>query len=328
VAQEQNPPANQQQQQPAAGTQNPPASGSNQNPPPKKDDPAGKAGTLYGDLGVDEPGKAGSAAWPDDWRNQYATIDGKPDDKRLAQLKRFQSPTDLATSYFAAQERLRSGEYKQVSQAPDPKDEKAMSAWREENGIPKAAAEYDLIAPGVKFEELDDGTKKTIGTIQNQFLEANVPAGTAKTVATILHKIGEEQLVQQTAADAEQRDNLEDSLRSEWGRDYRPNLAMNLQIMERHFGDDMDAILMARTPDGRLLANLPSFNKAMNAWARGEGGDIMVDGEGSGGTSVDSRIAEIEGIMKSDMGKYLGTKGMPEEYAGLLAKKEARERRQ
>jgi hypothetical protein len=287
-------------------------------------DPVGRQGSIYKDIGDDEPGTGKATAWADNWRETLATgDDGKVDEKQLAMLKRHSTPKAWHNSNMAAQQRIRSGEYKRS--APDnPDDPKAMDAWREENGIPKAPTEYQITAPGIDIATLDEGSKKNVATIQEAFHKSNLTGDQAKSVSSTLINLANEQLAAQTAADAASRDLIEDALRAEWGKDYRPNLNANIQVMERYFGDDTDAILTARLPDGRLLSSLPSFNKGINAWARGEGGDIIFDGEGSGGTSIEGRIKEIEAVMNTSMAKYLQTPGMADEYGALLEKQQAR----
>lgn len=296
--------------------QNPP----DPTPPNNGADPAkARAGSLYGDIGEPDPGQKGSTVWPDNWRDQFANGDAKAAEV----FKRFQSPDALAKAYLAAQQRIRSGEYKRAAPT-DPSDAKAMEAWREEQGIPKTPDEYDIVPAGIKPEELDDSTKKSVGAFRETFHKANLSGEQAKLITGDVIKLSEQIQAAEAQADARNMEATEDALRAEWGSDYRNNLAMNIANMEKQFGDDTDAILMARTPDGRRLSDIPQFNKAMNAWARGEGGDVMLGADESGKAgSIESQIEEIKTIMRTDMNKYIG-EGHADRLTKLLEVQEKR----
>jgi hypothetical protein len=288
-------------------------------PEPKKDE----APSLYKQMGMDDP--PANTTWSDKWREEFATgEDGKPNEAALKTLARFQNPKDLFKSWTAAQERIRSGEYKRVSQPPDPSNAEAMTQWRQENNIPATADEYDLIPEGIKPEEIDGKTKESLQFIQKGLHEANIPATAAKALSKIMVDMAAQQQEALTEADAGNMDNCEDALMTDWGADYKTNLKANMATMKKHWGEDMEDIISARTPSGRRLADIPAFNKAINALARSEGADILYDGENRGGSSLESRRAEIEKIMAEDMSKYNSTKGLPEEYTAILQKLEQR----
>ena len=314
---------------PAAATPNPPAPASQPNPPtpPKKDDgqpPAAKPkGSIYEDVGVDEPGVKGTATWPDDWRLQMAG----GDEKLAKQLDRYQNPGDVSKALLAAQQRIRSGEYKRAA-PPEGADEAAMKAWREEQGIPATPDAYSFQYEGkpLDMSTLDEGAKAGVQKLQQTFHKLNLNQDQAAELSNVLVSFGEQQAEQTAAMDAEHFDASDDHLRSAWGSDYKVNLKANWHYMEQTFGKDVvNALLEARLPDGMKLANAPWFNEGLNRAARSMGGDRMVEGS-SEAKGVDSRIAEIEAIMKKDMGEYLSTPGMADEYRQLLEKRDARQR--
>ena len=68
--------------------------------------------------------------------------------------------------------------------------------------------------------------------------------------------------------------------------------------VDRHFAQNLKIdLLNARLSDGSLLANHPGFNRAILAVARtvDPRGTLLPNTSGAGISSVDSRIAEIEG---------------------------------
>lgn len=248
---------------------------------------------------------------------------GLEDPKAAEQLKRYQSPADLAKALIAAQQRIRSGEYKRAAPA-NPDDPEAMKAWREEQGIPTEPKDYEMPAlAGVDFEKLPEGVRENIGAIRSTFHDANLTKDQGVKVASAITALAEKQMEQEAAADAERQDKVEDTLRADWGRDYKTNLSMNIAHLEQTFGADLtDGLLVARTPDGRRLCDIPEFNKAINAWARAGGSDVIYDGDGGGAKSVSGRIAEIEGVMKTDFAKY--QRELEPEYRRLLEEQEKR----
>jgi hypothetical protein len=298
------------------------AAGSQPNPPPKADGggaPASK-GSLYDDLGIDDPDKGGKPAlWPDDWRNQFA---GENKDL-VKRFDRFDSPAALAKSYIALEQRIRSGEFKRSTPLPDGADEATVAKWREDNGLPTKADAYDIAPPGVDLEKMDANTKASISAFQETFLKAGVSKDQAKAVSNGIFQLAEQQIQAEAVATAQHIDKAEDTLRADWGPDYRTNLTMNRNQLTKAFGEDLSSMMLeAKLPNGMKLGNVPEFSKAVNQWARSNGGDILVGDGSSAAKTIDSRIAEIEGIMAKDMGQY--TKAVADEYGKLLERREAR----
>jgi hypothetical protein len=289
----------------------------------KKPEPKKNGGTIYDDLGIDEPGKEGSTSWAATWREDLAAgDDGKPNDKHLAALKRFDTPKALAKSYLAAVEKLRSGEYKKVGEAPPADaDPKIVAAWREEQGLPKEPTEFQIQAPDVKLEELNEADRGHIGTIQKMFFDTKLTKAQGDGLAQQFLKLTEEVKEAEANTDANNMDAIEDTLRADWGADYRNNMKMNVAFMKQTFGDEWDNVNKARMPNGMRLGDNPIWAKFMNAQARAEGGDAFVrNDDNTGGKGIDAEIAEIEKIMETNMPLYL--QKHEKRYGELLAMKE------
>lgn len=275
---------------------------------------------LYQDPPADDKG-GGSKVWADNWREELAKgDDGNPVEARANILKRFQNPTDLFKAYEAANNKIRSGEYKKAAM-PKADDAEAMSAWRKENGIPEDVAAYGVLPTGDELAKLPEMQRGSLTKIQEAMHKNHITLEQGKGMKAALEEVAAWEQEQVAAADAEMYDNCEDTLRADWGADYRNNLAANTATMQKHLGDDWQSIISARTQDGRIIAHIPAVSKMLNTLARLEGADLQIDGD-SGGSSLESRKAEIEGIMASDMSKY--TSKMADEYSAILAKLEAR----
>lgn len=300
----------------------PPAGEQKKEPPPqdggdKQAEPKAK-GSIYQDIGVDEPGAKGSPAWPETWREDYAGTDTK----KLEQLKRYQSPQAALDALFAARQRISSGEYKRQL-GPDATPEQ-VKAWREEQGLPEKPEAYELPLPaGVKMEQLDDAAKGRIAEFQKAFHENNVPPAVAAKLTEVYNQAVQQEMERTAAQDAERYDAHEDTLRAEWGAEFRKNLAMNEQFIRKHFGDEGLAIFEARLPNGTRLGDFPLFSKKLNEFARGEGLDVIVKGEGGSTPTVQGRLEEIRKIMSTDIGRYR-REGLDKEYAELTARLEGK----
>lgn len=312
-------PPNKEPAAPAAGA-TPPVPGAT---PPAGTPPADakpKGSSIYQDVGLEEPGKEGTTVWPTDWREQLAAGAGDPKAAKL--LERFQSPADVAKALIAAQQKIRSGEYKRAAPPSDNPEE--LKAWREEQGIPESPDGYEI--PGVDLATLDPATKDTLEFMRGKLHEAAFDKGKAGVVAQLLQDVAVREIERTAQADATNRDAVEDALRAEWGAEYRRNINMNGAFLNQHFGDGMEAVLNARAPDGRRLADMPEFNKFLNAMARANGSDVMFDGDVKGGASIETRLEEIRRIMATNINEYYA-KGLDKEYSQLLEKQEARARR-
>jgi hypothetical protein len=297
---------------PVEGTPSPSA------PSPDPASPAPKAegqpGSIYKDVGLEEPGKEGSTSWPSTWREDM--VKGIENPKAADVLKRYQSPADMAKALISAQEKIRSGEYKRVA-APDMADAEAVKAWRLEQGIPASPDEYELPqVAGVDMAKLDDATKENVAAIRTTFHEANLTKEQAVVVSKAMTDLAERTAAAEAQADARAATAVEDALRADWGSEYRTNIAMNVAFMEQTFGKLTDGLLEARLPDGRRLVDVPEFSKSINAMARANGSDVIFDGDKGGGTSIAARRAEIEKIMQTDFGRY--QREFADEYTKIL----------
>lgn len=314
-------------QQPAGATQNPPAGTNQPNQAQTEQSAAAKGTTLYADAGLNEPGKGdgkdANGVWPGDWKDQFSKFG--PDGKTKA-FERFASPADLAKSYMALQQRISSGEFKRNSPMPDGKDQALVDTWRTENNLPVKVEDYNILPAEVKADKLDPASKAVVGEFQKLFHGANLSQDAASGLAKGIFEYTRRDQEAKTMADAQARDGIEDTLRAEWGPDYRNNFQTNIAHMTKQFGNELTPLIFeARLPDGRLLGNVPEFSKVINQWARSEGGDDLVDLGSSGGKGGEERIKEIESWIAAGDKKY--TNAIGEEYGKLIDRREARKAR-
>lgn len=291
--------------------------------PPQNNAKAGEGGKPPEKGGVYEnliEGEPKGGMWPEDWRKQFSF----GDEATAKRWERFDSPAAMAKSYLALDQRIRSGEFKRSTPLAEDATPEQVTAWREENGIPTEATAYEVVPAG---EELDPASKAFVDVSQGAFLKANLTQAQAKILTDALSAHAQQGAQAEAEAHADARDACDNDLRATWGPEFRNNIETNRAHMTKMFGEELGMALLtqARLADGRRLGDIPEFSKVINQWARAEGSDMLVAGEGRAAHTVDSRIAEIEKIMSTDMNKY--TPAMRTEYGKLIEKREARGQR-
>jgi len=226
------------------------------------------------------------------------------------------------------------GELKSTKPPPDTATPEQVAAWRDEHGLPESAAAY------VDGLELGDGT--VMGEAEKALLASFAEQATKGhwTTAQYNQAVGwyfdlqDRMAAQRDHADGTFKHEAAADLMREWGHDYAVNRNAIAQFFDRSFPADFkDALLTARLPDGRVLANHPTFNRAILEVAKtiNPSSTMLPNASGGGLSNVESRIAEIEGkYMRATHGSdpwksyWSGEAGarMQQEYRGLLASRE------
>jgi hypothetical protein len=301
----------------------PPAADPPAGDPPPSDGAPPKKTSIYDDAGLEEPGKEGSTSWPPDWREQF--VQGIEDpgerEKALNQMKRYQSPAEVAKGNLAMRQRISSGEYTRV--LPDDATPEQVAEWRAEHGYPEDPSGYELpVAMDGKPEDMNEGQKAVYEGWQKFFHDKRVSPALAKEMTEYANDVFAAQMEAMAETDAKLADTSEDALRTDWGQDFRNNVAMNNKLLQDTLGEDgAQNFLNARMADGTLVKHSVEVAKLLNKAARDSGlSSSWESGEVVGGEDLLNRKAEIEGIMKTDLAAYQKLKP---EYDKLLRKLEA-----
>jgi hypothetical protein len=268
--------------------------------------------------------------FPDTWRLDMAA----GDKAFLKTLDRFENPAALAKAYRELTTKLSAGELRAVRPPAADATPEQVAAWRTAHGLPENAEAY------VSGLSLGDGmlAGEANRPLLLSFAEAALAGswnGEQYSQAVRWYFATQDQLLaERQRADGEFKHAAARALTREWGNDYDVNRNTVVQFCDRHFAQDLKVdLLNARLPDGSLLANHPGFNRAILAVARtvDPRGALLPNASGAGISSVESRIAEIEGkYMRAPHGSdswksyWTGDSGsrMQQEYRGLLAARE------
>jgi hypothetical protein len=266
-------------------------------------------------------------AFPAAWREDMAGGDRA----FRKTLDRFENPAALARAYKELTARLSSGDLRAPPANATPEQ---VAAWRTEQGLPRDAAAY---VAGLQF---GDGTvpgeaeKAMLASFAEEAMKGRWTADQYNQAVGWYFATQDRLAAGRDHADAAFKDEASADLMREWGHDYAANRNAVAQFFDRNFPADFrEALLTARLPDGRILANHPAFNRAILDVARSlnPGGKVLPNASGAGLSGVEGHIAEIEGkYMRAPHGSDLwksywtGDSGarMQQEYRGLLAARE------
>ncbi len=268
--------------------------------------------------------------FPESWRDDLAG----PDKAFRKTLERFDSPATLARAYKELTTRLSSGDLRSTKPPSDNATPEQVAAWRAEQGLPQNAAAY------VEGLQLGDGTvpgeaeKAMLASFAEEAMKGRWTADQYNQAVGWYFALQDRLAAGRGHADAAFKHEASADLMREWGHDYAANRNAIAQFFDRSFPADFrEALLTARLPDGRILANHPAFNRAILEVAKSlnPSGAVLPNASGGGLSGVESRIAEIEGKHMraphgSDLWKsyWTGDSGarMQQEYRGLLAARE------
>jgi hypothetical protein len=271
-------------------------------------------GSAAGSTGA---GENWDAAWREKWANN--------DEKRLNWAKRFASPSAMLDGAWSAHQKISSGELK----APLPKEATAeqLAAYRKDNGIPEKPEGYlEKLPQGLSLDDTDREILKPYTELMHKH---NLSPEQAGEFLQIRAKVLEDLTSRQLQNDKTMRTQVEDTLRSEWGNEYRANVNNIHTLLAGAPEEVRDALNSARTADGLALFNDAATMKFFAQLARQInpfGTIVNADGGAMDQKGVEGRITEIEGLMRKAGSEYWkGPKAdaMQKEYRDLI---DARER--
>jgi len=243
-------------------------------------------------------------AWPENWRQDYA----KEDESKLEKLGRYANPDAAFDALFAANQKISSGEYKQAIPFPEKGTDEEKASWRSTNGIPESAEKYD-------FGEIDEDLKASAA---ERAFNSNLNPTAAQTMVDFHNEQNAATKEAQDIADTAKGEETEDTLRVEWGNEFRTNMAKISGLLDSAPEGVKEALLNARLGNGNLFGDDADVAKffAEIALIKNPTTSLVTDG----GTIMDSVEDEIVSI-KSKFGtkEYLDNPRMQERYRELIA---------
>lgn len=228
--------------------------------PPADDAPASSqpsasdgGATLMDDPGEETPVSAPSH-WPENWRD----IASGGDKTTLQYLNRYASPANVVKALMATRQKISLHEL--LRNRPDDEDQDALSEWRAQAGIPEKPEGYlDNMPDGLVIGEDD---QPNLNSFLVDMHQADVPPTMVHKAISWYYQAQEKQLAELAQRDNQSRMASEDTLRAEWGPEYRSNIQAANALLQRLGGDELrQRLLSARMGDGVPLGNDPEMLK-------------------------------------------------------------------
>lgn len=240
--------------------------------------------------------------FPDDWREKLA----KGDDKKLTRLKRYKSYEDFANAGLAAQDKIRSGDYK--AKLADDATPEEKSAWRKENGIPDEPKAYEV--PKVPGHEWTEGDVPLLEGFKAVAHDANLSQAqldkTLRYYGKLIEDAKQHQAETLKSRDVSDKQAVEDALRAKLGGEYRPSLQLFNRFLtdQEVFPEGMaDRIAQARFPDGTRVIHDPVMADFFIGLARERYGDsAFITGDAK--ATMVGEEEKCREIMKNDSDRY------------------------
>lgn len=273
-----------------------------------------------------EPEAVGTKpVWGDDWRQNIAKELGYSDDEKfLKRLERFTTPAGAVKSWLSVDQKISSGEYKKALGENATEEEK--SAYRKSIGIPDTPDKYDFSLPdGTVFGDDDKAVFKSFAEIahaQNMSQEQM-----RSTLGWYKDHVSAQQEAQQEA-DYNYQKEAEDTLRGEWGGEYRANINALTGLMAKLPEDVRNGLNEARMPDGSKLGNNPAYLRFMVEMAREINpiGTLLPAGSTAG--DLQTQKDEYKAMMRDKSSPYYTDGGKTRaKYNELLQVEEKLQRR-
>jgi hypothetical protein len=252
------------------------------------------------------------AAWPEDWRARFSN----EDEKRANIAARFTSPEAAFEAFIQAQDKIRSGNLKEVKPFPDQGTPEEQAAWRKDNGLPESHDKYNL--DGLVIGEND---KPFVDEFMKEALAANMNDKQVSKALDWYFKSQEKQIQAQEEKDRNTAQEVQESLRKEWGAEFNANKKRIESILGIAPEGVKDRLLNARFADGTAVFNDPNvlrFFAGLHMQI-----DPMPTLVGTGTGSQVDQIADEIGKLEKMMGNRLS-----DYWKGPLAEKNQERYRQ
>lgn len=262
-------------------------------------------------------------SWRDDWRETMAGGDAK----ELERLKRFTDPSALFKSYRALEQKLSTGELK--AQLPADATPEQLTEYRKANGIPETPDGYLKDLPSnIVIGEQD---KELFGDFAKDMHAANASPKEVQAALGWYYKFAEKLQAADAKASSEFRRQAEDTLRTDFGKDYHENLERGGEVLAMAPAEIRPLLQNARLPeytraDGTkvpsvALGDHPDVAKWLASISRelNPARTLAPAGGGAAFGSVNDEIAAIEKFIQTNRGEYFKDNAKQARYRDLLA---------
>lgn len=219
---------------------------------------------------------------------------------------------------IAAQNRISAGELKPVLGKNASAEE--VTAWRKENGVPETADKYNL---GIKVDGLD---QELLSRVYKAAHESNQTPEQLTSTMKAWKTVAETMAEKRAATDAQVQKDSEDTLRAEWGTEFRRNINLVHGMLDGATTPELkDKLLGGRLADGTPIGSSPEALKFLASLAliQNPTGIVVPGGEGNPMKGLEEEIGSIEKTMRENRGAYNKDEKLQARYRDLLGAREA-----
>jgi len=244
----------------------------------------------------------------------------KGDAKVLQRLQRYASPEALSDALINAQDRISKGDLKPVLKKDSTPEQ--IAEWRAANGIPDKPEGYDL-GKGVKVSE---EAKVLLDRYLPIAHAANMTPDQVKANLGFIAAMNKADNEAQAQRDVELEDVGEETLRAEWGGEYKRNITFINNLLDGAATPEFkDKLLGGRLADGTPIGSDPTALRFLMGLAlvQNPTGTLVPGFNNNPVQGVEEEIAKIDKVMREDRATYNKDEKMQARYRELL---EAREK--
>lgn len=252
------------------------------------------------------------------WRELMAG-DDKDD---LATLGRFQDPKAVWGRAKELTRKMSAGELKAVTAFPAKGTAEEQSQWRKDNGVPEKPEDYAVtkdwkLAGNVVVGEDDKPMVQDFLKFAHGRNWTDQQANGALEWYFGTYLTNNQRL--QADADGERRRETLATLAKEWGPDYKRNMQAMTNLLARAPKGLAERIMGGRLADGTAIGDDPEMIKWLTGIELELNPHVTLTGAlGSDKLeTIQGRITEIEGVMKTDRARYNKDAAMQEELRNL-----------
>lgn len=239
------------------------------------------------------------AAVNNDWRGDIAG----DDDKFKSKLDRFTDPAAFGTAYREAEQKIRAGDLGPTVPGEGASDED-IAAYRTEIGVPLEAKGYlENLPEGLVVGEDD---QELMLDFMGAIHDLNAPPALAHRAVEWYNNLEERMQDARYEQDTELSRTTTDTLRNEWGQDYRTNINLIQGLLKASFGEDAaDALTNGRFNDGVGFFNNVEVMKGFADIARKVNPTApLIPNDQTQMQALEDEIAAIEARMSNDRAAY------------------------
>ncbi len=239
---------------------------------------------------------------PDDWRTQAlvkAGFEAESEDfsKGMKQLERVSDFGVFTKNYLSAQDKIRTG---MISTGlPENATEDQISEYREANGVPATAEDYNVqLDDGLVLGEADN---RIMGPIFELAHAANISGDTMSAMTNAMltgRAVEADARLSQDGIDTQQTTS---QLKEAWGGDFEVNNNAVKRLVNKLPESVKENFMNARFPDGRAIFNSPEVMVAMAEWERAiDPAGTVVPNSANSVQAMTDEIAALEARMGDD----------------------------